>query len=173
MKDVTAAAEAAYKLAAHAAAAARAALKLSQSQFHNKGPDDHSSSINQQRSVSDLEKSLKSIVQVDGNTGSKETNHWTKGFIKSEQGITEANIEKTLSSFSVEEVLDETGVEFIFQCPKGILLKSQVDPIVYFGEGSSRLESTHHRSTAKELDLNRSNRGRKPVSMRTRRVDGR
>lgn len=69
-----------------------------------------------------------------------------------------------------EDFSDEDGNNLYYKPPTRILLKSQADSPAYSGEGKSTFESTYSSSSADESHSKHSHIGRKPASLRTRRI---
>ncbi|KAF8399139.1 hypothetical protein HHK36_015004 [Tetracentron sinense] len=104
--DVAAAAQAAFKLAANAAEAAKAAVELSQSDSQGKDPGNQSKPTTRRRNISNDDGSLKSRLETAWNAASGEIEHSNAGL--SFEQIHPIN---NLSSESEDEEVEEIHIE--------------------------------------------------------------
>ena len=116
-RDVASAAQDAFKSAAYAAAAARAAVELSRSESWDQDPDCYSSSMQQQRTVSSPNGSSRSKLLVDRNASLQDTE-------KSNDGLAFDMIHPSdnLSSESehddIEDYLDKSHLQEMKVCER-------------------------------------------------------
>ncbi|XP_021603602.1 uncharacterized protein LOC110608637 isoform X2 [Manihot esculenta] len=183
-KDTEAAAEAAFQFASQAAAAARAAVKLSKTQDGNS--DESQNSSNHERYPFHFDESLLiSELRVDGKAATKEKNQkkeveLERGVVRNDDEAKKKQINETvaLKHYSGEKSIlrtksdtdgdlsNENKDEFTCKPPNDNLL-IQADST----KGKSELEGAQQKDSVEEMATRVSKAGRRPFSMRTRRVD--
>lgn len=183
-KDTEAAAEAAFQFASQAAAAARAAVKLSKTQDGNS--DESQNSSNHERYPFHFDESLLiSELRVDGKAATKEKNQkkeveLERGVVRNDDEAKKKQINETvaLKYYSGEKSIlrtksdtdgdlsNENKDEFTCKPPNDNLL-IQADST----KGKSELEGAQQKDSVEEMATRVSKAGRRPFSMRTRRVN--
>lgn len=181
-KDTEAAAEAAFQFASQAAAAARAAVKLSKTQDGNS--DESQNSSNHERYPFHFDESLLiSELRVDAEAvekNQKKEVELERGVVRNDDEAKKKHINETvtLKSFSGEKSIlrtkpdidgdlsNENKDELTCKPPNDNLL-IQADST----KGKSELEGAQQKDSVEEMSTRASKAGRRPFSMRTRRVN--